>query len=185
MTVGLALAFLFALGWVPLYLWRVETVSDALPAYAASERLWVRATHVVLTVHSTAACIAVSLATDVPVWSAGVSVGLFVAALGFWLWGRTSIAPLRERRAPDQPPLQLRRDGAFGVVRHPLYLSYLIAAGAPLIVAWWAALGVSFALCCLTLAVRVAQEERRLHAQVGPAYAAYCREVKRLIPLLW
>ena len=33
--------------------------------------------------------------------------------------------------------------------------------------------------------IRAEQEERRLHAQLGPAYADYCRTVKRLIPFVW
>ena len=47
------------------------------------------------------------------------------------------------------------------------------------------AVHVTLGACCVALIVRAAQEERRLHAQLGSVYAEYCRSVKRLIPFVW
>jgi len=70
-------------------------------------------------------------------------------------------------------------------VRNPLFFGYLVAAAAPLIVAARPVLLISFAGCVAVLTIRAVQEERRLHTQVGPRYAEYCRDVKRLIPFVW
>ena len=110
---------------------------------------------------------------------------LFAAAVAFWFWGRMMIGPLRVRRLPDEPPLRLQQHGAFGVVRHPLYFGYLLAAAAPLAVVPRPLFVLTFALCGVALMVRAVQEERRLRAQVGAPYDAYCRAVKRLIPFVW
>jgi protein-S-isoprenylcysteine O-methyltransferase Ste14 len=44
---------------------------------------------------------------------------------------------------------------------------------------------LTLVLCGVALMVRAVQEERRLRAQVGAPYDAYCRAVKRLIPYVW
>jgi len=98
---------------------------------------------------------------------------------------RALIGPLRVRRQPYDPPFRFRQDGAFGVVRHPLYLGALVAAGAPVLVVPRAYLAGSWAFCFLALAVRAGQEEARLRAQLGQPYEEYCRGVKRLVPFLW
>ncbi len=185
MTLGLVLAFVFALGWVPLYLFRAETLSDALPFYRRAEQRWARVAAVVMGVHVSAACALVSVAPAVPLWRASIGLGLYALALGFWLWARVMIGPLRLTRLPDEPPRNLRQDGAFGIVRNPLYLSMLMAAAAPALVAGHAVLVLTYAGCVLALAVRAVQEERRLHAQLGAQYDAYARQVKRLVPFVW
>jgi protein-S-isoprenylcysteine O-methyltransferase Ste14 len=145
----------------------------------------VRLTPGVLVLHMTSVCLALSLTSDIAWWSAGLGLALFGSAIAFWFWGRRMIGPLRVRRLPDEPPLQLQRKGAFGIVRHPLYFSYLVAAAAPLAVIPRPQFLLTFAICCVALTMRAVQDEQRLRAQVGPPYEAYCREVKRLIPFVW
>ena len=181
---GPALALVFGLGWIPLYAFRAEAMSEALPHYSPAERRWVRSAPVILGAHTSIACIVLSL-TSPPPWRAALGILLFGAAIGFWMWARAQIGPLRVTRLPDQAPPVLRRDGPFGVVRNPLYLGYLMAAAAPALIAARPLLAVTFAACFVALAVRAVQEERRLHAQLGPAYDDYCRTVKRLIPYVW
>ncbi len=185
MTAGALLAVVFGFGWVPLFVFRAEALLAALPAYTRRERLWVQLTPTVLTIHVTAACVAINLEPGVSVWSAACALVTFAAAIAFWFWGRVMIGPLRVQRLPDEPPRHFRQGGAFGVVRHPLYCSYMVAAAAPLFVVRRPVLLVSYALCVLALAVRAVQEERRLRAQLGAAYEVYCRDVKRLIPFVW
>lgn len=186
MTVlGATLAAAFTCGWLPMYAFRAESLSDALPSYAGSERLWVCVTPVVLSLHMAAGCVLLTLAPRIPAASALLGVGTFAGALAFWFWGRASIGPLRRRRLPDAPPERFCRDGAFGIVRHPLYFGYLLAASAPLFVVPHPTLAATFASCAVALAIRALQEERRLRRHLGASYDAYCRTVKRLLPFVW
>jgi protein-S-isoprenylcysteine O-methyltransferase Ste14 len=181
---GFILAVAFALGWVPLYIYRAESRRDALPYYSGSERRWVALSPAVIGAHVALACLLVSFA-EPPRWRTALGVVLLTAGVAFWFWARAQIGPLRVTRLPDEPPPQLRRDGAFGVVRNPLYLGYLVVAAAPVVVAARPILLATLTACFAALAVRAAQEERRLRDQLGPSYAAYCRSVKRLIPFVW
>ncbi len=185
MMLQTVLGLIFAIGWVPLFVFRAEARGAALPSYAGAERRWVQVTPIVLAVHVTAACVTISLTASVSPWSAALAALTFMGAIAFWFWGRVLIGPLRVRRLPYEPPRQLHRHGAFGIVRHPLYCGYLAAAGAPLIVAPRPCLFITYALCIVALAVRSTQEERRLRAQLGTAYDVYCREVRRLVPFVW
>ena len=185
MTVQAVLGLIFAVGWAPLFVFRAESRRAALPTYAGAERLWVQLTPVLLAVHVTVACVTINLAPRVSPWSAALAAATFAAAIAFWFWGRVMIGPLRVQRLPHEPPRQLCRHGAFGIVRHPLYCGYLVAAGAPLIVVRRPFLLVTYGLCVVALAVRSMQEERRLRAQLGAVYDAYCRQVPRLVPFVW
>lgn len=185
MTTGVVLGAVFGLGWLPLFLFRAEGLTEALPSYRGAERFWVTLTPIVLAVHVTGICVAITLAPAIRWCASVVGLTLFAGAIAFWFWGRVMIGPLRVRRLPDEPPLRLQQRGAFGVVRHPLYFGYLLAAAAPPAVVPRLPFFASFALCCVAVAVRAIQEERRLRVQLGPSYDAYCRAVKRLVPFVW
>jgi len=184
MNTGLPLAVLFSIGWVPVFLFRTETLRDAYPAYGKAERFWVVVAPVVVATHIGMSCLLVSMATTMPWWRAMASLLLFSGGIGFWLWTRRTIAPLSVRRLPDEPPAEFRRDGPFGLVRNPLYLGSLLAAAAPALAAARLPLALSFSCCVVVLWVRAVQEERRLHEQLGAVYGEYCREVKRLVPFI-
>jgi protein-S-isoprenylcysteine O-methyltransferase Ste14 len=181
----LVLALLFTLGWVPLFVFRAEALSEAFPSYGFGERFWVVAAPALVGFHVAASCLLVTVATHIPPGRAAVAVILYVGGVVFWLWARGAIGPIRVTRLPDEPPARLRRDGAFGLVRNPLYFGTLLAAAAPAIAAGRSLLVLSFAAAAAALVVRSVQEERRLHAQLGREYADYCREVKRLVPFVW
>ncbi|MBX3025150.1 hypothetical protein KF840_09590 [bacterium] len=183
--IPIALGAIFGVGWIPFFAFRAEAMTAALPHYSARERLWVRAAPLLVAVHVTLACAAVSVMPQVPRLRGGLGIALYAAAQIFWWRARLQIGPLRHRPLPDEAPSGLRRDGPFGLVRNPLYLAYLMAAAAPAIVAARPPLALTWLALFAALAVRAAQEERRLHAQLGAAYAAYCRQVKRLIPFVW
>jgi len=185
MMVGLVLAVVFTIGWIPAFVYRTEELAAALPEYDDTERRWSYATPVLLATHCTLSCAMVSVADPISLWSAGIGLAVYGTAVVFWLSGRALISPLRVRRLPNVPPPQLRCDGAFGVVRHPLYFSYLLACVAPMIVARRGILFVTLAPCVLAIVVRALLEERRLHAQLGAEYEDYCCRVKRLVPFVW
>lgn len=184
MTTGILLAVLFTTGWLPVFLYRTESWREVLPVYAPGERFWVVAAPVCVSLHFAAGCLVLSTAEHVAPWRALAGVVLFTLGLAVWFWARAAIAPLTTRMLPDQPPAAFRRDGPFGLVRNPLYFACLLALAAPMVAAGETALLATFGLCVLALWVRAAQEERRLHEQLGARYAEYCREVKRLIPFV-
>jgi len=185
MTGGTLLALVFALGWIPLFVYRAEGLTEALPTYRGAERFWVCATPVLLALHVSLACLTLNATGNVSRWGAAAGLAVFATALALWFSGRVRIGPLRRRRLPDEPPLRLRRDGAFAVVRHPLYASYLLACAAPVLVLRRGYLVATYGVCVIAVATRAIQEERRLRAQLGAEYDAYCRDVKRLVPFVW
>ncbi len=73
--------------------------------------------------------------------------------------------------------------GLYRIVRHPIYLGYLVTHAA-FLAAHPTAWNVSLLVCAdAALLLRALQEERTLAAD--PAYAAYCARVRwRLIPLI-
>ena len=183
-AIGLLAALAYALAWVPMFVFRVETISKALPFYEPVERFTVRLAPLIMTVHVTLACFLLSYQPPtLPRLGAGGA--LFVGALGFWRWARGLIGPIQTRRLPQEPPLSFRRDGAFAWVRHPLYLSYVIASLAPVVATGSGVLLVTFVACFAVIAVRATQEERRLRDQIGAEYDEYCRRVRRLVPFVW
>jgi protein-S-isoprenylcysteine O-methyltransferase Ste14 len=184
-SLGVVLGALFAVGWLPLFLFRAEAMSEALPYYGGVERACVQLTPLLLAAHMTLACVSLNRTPAVSQWRATLAVLVFAGAIAFWFWGRLEIGPLRIRRLPDEPPRVFRCDGAFGVVRHPLYFAYAVATAAPLCALPGPLLLCTWSLCLVALGVRARQEERRLHAQLGRRYAAYCREVRRLVPFVW
>jgi len=182
---GVVLAIVFSVGWLPLHLFRAESVSAALPFYRPRERRWVHAIIALLIVHVSAACLTLTLRAPPPLSRCVLAATTFVAGIGFWLWGRVLIGPLRTPRLPNEPPHALRCDGAFGWVRHPLYFGVLVAASAPLIATLRVEIAVTFVLAAIAVVARAQQEEHRLRAQLGAQYDAYCAQVKRLIPFVW
>ncbi|MDX2170833.1 MAG: methyltransferase [Deltaproteobacteria bacterium] len=182
---AIALGALFGLGWIPLFVNRAEHLPDALPYYSPAERFWVFAAPALLGLHVTLACLLLSFVTPLTLGRTLLGLLLFGGALLFWFRARAQIGAYDRRPLPDDPPATLRRDGPFGLVRNPLYFAYLLAAAAPALVAGRPFLVLTWLACFVALAVRATQEERRLHAQLGPAYADYCRAVKRLVPFVW
>lgn len=178
------LSLAYALGWLPMFVFRVEPMRRALPQYGVVERAAVLLVPAVVSLHVTLACLHLNHHAPRP-WPLAAGAALYLAAIGFWYWGRRLISPLRARRLTQEPPLAFRRDGAFAWVRHPLYASYIAASLAPVIATCSTTLALTFLLCFGAIAVRAEQEERWLRRQLGPDYEHYCREVKRLIPFVW
>jgi protein-S-isoprenylcysteine O-methyltransferase Ste14 len=182
---GQALALLFTFGWIPIFAFRAETWHVTLPLYARGERFWIVVTPIVIAAHVTLGCLATSAESAMPVWRAVASAVVFVAGVLIWLWGRIAVGPLLRRRVPSESPSEFRRDGAFGLVRHPMYFGHLLASLAPVVAAPRPLLLMTLAACAVSLSMIAIQEERRLHRQLGPVYEQYSREVKRLIPFVW
>lgn len=175
----------YVIGWAVLWVFRVEAHRESLAHYAPTERLTVQLAPIVISIHVTLACVLLGSEPQPSGHALTIAAALFAAAIGFWFWGRRLIGPLLVRRSPEEPPLEFRRDGAFGVVRHPLYSSYVLLAFAPVIACPRPLLAVTFLAAFAAIAVRATQEERRLRDQLGEQYDEYSRRVRRLIPFVW
>lgn len=111
-----------------------------------------------------------------------VGIAALVAAGLLAVWGIRSIGEQMSSQAEIRPDTSVVTTGAFGLVRHPLYLSILLLwAGAALALLSWL-----LALCWLGLipafVARARLEERLLARHLGPAYDAYTERVPMLVP---
>ncbi len=123
---------------------------------------------------------------SIPGWMDGaLRVGGLVLLGGAGLlaaWGLLSIGRQMSSQAEVRPDTELKTDGAFRVVRHPLYLSILLLwAGGALALASWFMAACTAALVPLFIA-RSRLEERILMHHFGSAYRAYMSTVPMLVP---
>ncbi len=97
-------------------------------------------------------------------------------------WGLWSIGRQMSSQAEVRPDTELVTDGAFRLVRHPLYLSILLLwAGGTLALASWFMAACTVVLLPLFVA-RSRLEERILMRHFGAAYGAYMARVPMLLP---
>ena len=119
-----------------------------------------------------------------PAGMAARLLGLLVLATAGWLaaWGLRSIG--RQLASPPEvrPDTVLVTHGAFGLVRHPLYLSILLlwAGGALALGSWLMAAGE--VLLVPAFVARCRLEERLLVGHFGEAYLSYAARVPMLLP---
>ena len=112
-----------------------------------------------------------------------LGLGLGAAALGLWAVAAMGWRQVRPQ-AEVAPRARLRRGGPYAVIRHPMYASLLLGAGALLIQDFdWTRLAGGAGLA-LVLALKMRLEERRLLERF-PDYAAYRRRTWRIVPGLW
>lgn len=119
-----------------------------------------------------------------------VALGAGCLATAAWLWlfhrahadlGRNWSATLEVR--DDH---HLITTGVYTWVRHPMYSSLFLHAGAQaLLLANWIA-GPAMFCCFVTMfALRLRPEEKMMQDTFGEQYSAYCARTKRLIPGVW
>lgn len=92
------------------------------------------------------------------------------------------------RRPTDAADLlvaaQLRTDGPYAVVRHPLYAGLLVAASGAAVLRRRTEPLVALAALSGVLHLKAAAEERRLEGRFDSAYREYATRTPRLLPLL-
>ncbi|HOS99784.1 MAG TPA: isoprenylcysteine carboxylmethyltransferase family protein [Acidobacteriota bacterium] len=116
-------------------------------------------------------------------WDQFVALGLLVSGLVI-RW--SAIMALGRQFTVDvaiHTNHELVQRGLYRWVRHPSYTGLLIAfLGLGIAFANWLSLAVLMAPITWAVIRRIECEERALHKALGPAYAAYCARVKRLVP---
>ena len=131
---------------------------------------------------------ALSMAGTIPLpGPGGMAVrafGILVLAAAGWLaaWGLRSIGRQLASSPEVRPDTVLVTRGAFGMVRHPLYLSILLlwAGGALALGSWLLAAGGAALVPAFVARCRL--EERLLVGHFGEAYLAYAARVPMLVP---
>ncbi len=121
-----------------------------------------------------------------PLWVKAVGIlGLVLSFLLFWraFAENTFASPLV--RLQTERRQQVVSSGAYGLVRHPMYLAgVLMFLGAPLLMGSLVGLLIGVLLLFL-LAFRITGEEKMLINELQ-GYADYRKKVKyRLIPFIW
>lgn len=128
-----------------------------------------------------------------PLWQADGLARLALRAMQaagivFTLWAARALdglalAGLRQLDAPLPPSgietasATLQSTGPYGVVRHPIYLGWLLIVwSAPVMTPSHLAFA---AVSTVYLVIATIYEERSLHQTFGPAYADYARQVPR------
>lgn len=111
-----------------------------------------------------------------------VGIALLLASGLFEVWGIRSMGRQMASAAEVRPDTVLVTGGAFGVIRHPLYLSVLLlwAGGALSLLSW--AMAVAWLLLVPAFVARARVEERLLSRHFGEAYSAYAARVPMLLP---
>ncbi len=130
----------------------------------------------------------IPLGRSVEGWLFAAGSLLYFAGVVLALWGRLElghspfVSPALTTRLLEQHELIMT--GPFAIVRHPMYLGFLLAAAGsvPMYFTWTT---VFFMLCAALLLRRIRIEERVLALEFGDAWMAYCARVPMLIPRLF
>jgi protein-S-isoprenylcysteine O-methyltransferase Ste14 len=119
-----------------------------------------------------------------PSWLRWMGVPFGIAAVGLLFWTLRSLGRNLTDTVVTRREASLVTHGPYRWIRHPFYVSMLLAVIAISLVAanWFlAVIGVGvFAI----LAVRASTEERNLVARFGSDYEEYMRRTGRFVPLI-
>ncbi|HEV8432883.1 MAG TPA: isoprenylcysteine carboxylmethyltransferase family protein [Thermoanaerobaculia bacterium] len=123
----------------------------------------------------------------VPTWFAGQRiVGTLVIALGAALmsWALLSFHSWRFRAKLDEGH-QLATNGAFRLMRHPIYTGLTLLALGSAIWAPTAIIWSGFALIAIGSELRARSEEVVLKQAFGDAYVEYAKRTRRFVPFVY
>jgi protein-S-isoprenylcysteine O-methyltransferase Ste14 len=118
-------------------------------------------------------------------WPAVALAAVQALGLGFLIWSVRAIDPLELAGIRPQPPAgRLQTAGPYRLVRHPLYLGFVLFVAGP---AHMTVDRLSFAIMTLAyLVIAIPWEERALGGTFGDAYLEYTRRVRwRLVPYVY
>ena len=119
-----------------------------------------------------------------PLWGLGVAAGL--SGFAIRVTAKKALGRFFTVRVQLQEGHELIDTGLYGIVRHPLYLGFVLEWVAPPLL-----LGSPAGFLFTTLPIlagviqRIPQEEGLLLEGLGDRYRAYMARTKRLVPGLW
>ena len=115
----------------------------------------------------------------------GVGLALTAVGLAFSVWARICIGKNWSARIELKHGHQLIRNGPYAIVRHPIYLGFMLATlGTAIAFAEWSGT-LAFALIVLAWGYKARLEESAMIEQFGSEYEEYRRKVKGFIPFVW
>ena len=120
------------------------------------------------------------------IWITALGISEIVAAIAINQVAILTLKGLFDRMT-IKPDHQLITTGIYGMVRHPIYLSYIL-----LFMGFCTMLHSSITsflilglVCSIWLGNRIAIEEEMLLAKFGEQYKAYQRKTKKLLPFIY
>lgn len=123
---------------------------------------------------------------DVRVWITNLGIVFIGAAV---IVNQVAIRTLKRffDRISIQPGHQLITRGIYSIVRHPVYLSYvlLFLGFCTMLHASFITFGLLGLVCSVWLGNRIAIEEEMLIAKFGNEYKAYQQRTKKLFPFIY
>jgi protein-S-isoprenylcysteine O-methyltransferase Ste14 len=108
------------------------------------------------------------------------ALGAIISWLGIFTLG-TNISPFPK---PKENAHSLVTTGIYGLVRHPIYFGFLLA-GLGWSLFWDSVLGIALTFLLLLWFDQKARHEEMWLEQKYPEYAAYQKQVKKLIPFVY
>lgn len=119
-----------------------------------------------------------------PAWAVVACWAVIVAAVVLGLWGAGGLG--RHLRVHPRPAERaaLRTDGAYRLVRHPIYAAVLVGSSAGAVLAARPEPLLGLAALSVVLHVKAGYEEGLLRSRFGEAYDLYASRVPRLVPRL-
>jgi protein-S-isoprenylcysteine O-methyltransferase Ste14 len=115
----------------------------------------------------------------------GVAIALIAAAI---LVSQTAIRTLGKffDRLTIKSDHQLVTDGLYGMIRHPIYTSYILLflGFCVMLHSLWGC-GLLLLVCLVWFGNRIAIEEQMLAERFGEEYQSYCQQTKRLFPYIY
>ncbi len=117
-------------------------------------------------------------------WPVQLGAALTFAGIAFAIWARIRIAGNWSSDVTLKSDHELVVDGAYALVRHPIYTGILLGLGGTALAVgeWRAALGV--VIVGFAYWRKLTIEEAVMRRQFGEAYTRYARQVRALIPFV-
>ncbi|HSP65587.1 MAG TPA: isoprenylcysteine carboxylmethyltransferase family protein [Candidatus Deferrimicrobium sp.] len=117
-----------------------------------------------------------------------IAVGILLAMCGIALraWSVATLGAFFTTAVEVQPHHRIVDDGPYRLLRHPSYTGALVTVvGVTLALGSWPGCLAATGLTVAGLVQRIVVEERALAVRLGPAWGAFARSRRRLIPMVW
>ena len=113
-----------------------------------------------------------------------LALALAACSAATFTWAARSIRPRQLTAAfSSDAPTELLQRGAFGVVRNPFYLAYMLAFAVPAVATWsWLSLMPAAWMAGIYLRAVMLEEHKFLAGPLAGEYSRYCARTGRFLP---